>query len=110
MITRLFALYHGTKTYHNFTSGRTKDEMAAKRHILSFRPYGKPFVHGEDAWEYIELRVKGQSFMIHQIRKMVGLIIARASGHCDDGHITRCFTAPFEDIPKAPGNGLVLRQ
>ena len=27
-----------------------------------------------------------------------------------DDHWDRCFSAPFEDIPKAPGNGLILRQ
>ena len=27
-----------------------------------------------------------------------------------DDHWERCFSAPFEDIPKAPGNGLILRQ
>lgn len=54
--------------------------MSAKRHIVSFEVFGKPFLQSD--WEYVELRVKGQSFMIHQIRKMVGLVIARASGHC----------------------------
>jgi len=100
--------YEGTKSYHNFTSGKKQGDMSAKRHIVSFEVFGKPFLHSD--WEYVELRVKGQSFMIHQIRKMVGLVIARASGHCQDDHWERCFSAPFEDIPKAPGNGLILRQ
>ena len=78
--------------------------MSAQRHIISFCVWDAPFVR--DGWEYVELRVKGQSFMIHQIRKMIGLVIARASGHCGDDHIERAFDANFEDIPKAPGNGL----
>merc|ERR1712062_43616 len=100
--------YHGTKSYHNFTSGKQKGDEAAKRHILSFEVFGQPFEC--EGWEYIELRVKGQSFMIHQIRKMIGLMIARCSGNCDDKHIQRAFEENFEDIPKAPGNGLVLCQ
>ena len=50
--------------------------MSARRHILSFEVHGEPFIYKN--WEYVELRVKGQSFMIHQIRKMVGLVIAYA--------------------------------
>ena len=38
--------------------------------------------------------------MIHQIRKMVGLVIAYASGHCGDDHVTRAFEENMEDIPK----------
>ena len=60
-------------------------DMSAKRHIISFGIHGETFIR--DGWEYIELRVKGQSFMIHQIRKMIGLIIARSSGHCGDDHV-----------------------
>ena len=82
--------------------------MSSKRHIISFGIHNEPFI--KQQWEYVELRVKGQSFMIHQIRKMIGLVIARASGWCGDDHVERAFDANFEDIPKAPGNGLVLRQ
>jgi len=82
--------------------------MSAKRNIISFEIHGEAFLHS--TWEYVELRVSGQSFMIHQIRKMVGLVIARAGGHCDEDHWERAFNNVFEDIPKVPGNGLVLRQ
>ena len=40
-------------------------DESAKRHILDFRIQGEPFICNE--WEYVELRVVGQSFMIHQI-------------------------------------------
>ena len=71
-------------------------DMLARRHILSFEVHGEPFIYKN--WEYVELRVKGQSFMIHQIRKMVGLVIAYASGHCGDDHVTRAFEENMEDI------------
>ena len=73
-------------------------DMSARRHILSFEVHGEPFIYKN--WEYVELRVKGQSFMIHQIRKMVGLVIAYASGHCGDDHVKRAFEENMEDIPK----------
>jgi len=107
-VRSLLEKYVGTKSYHNFTSGKRQGDESAKRHILNFEVKGIPFVYS--GWEYVELRVKGQSFMIHQIRKMIGLVIARAGGHCGDDHWERAFNEAFEDIPKAPGNGLVLRQ
>ena len=78
-VRSLLAEYIGTKSYHNFTSRTRLGDPSAKRHILSFEVIGSPFVYS--GWEYIELRVKGQSFMKHQIRKMVGLAIVRAGGH-----------------------------
>jgi len=107
-VRELLKKYIGTRSYHNFTSGKRQGDESAKRHILDFRIQGDPFICNE--WEYVELRVVGQSFMIHQIRKMVGLVIARAGDHCQDDHWDRAFQRPFEDVPKAPGNGLVLRQ
>ncbi|CAG5091707.1 Oidioi.mRNA.OKI2018_I69.PAR.g13207.t1.cds [Oikopleura dioica] len=107
-VKSLLEKYTGTKSYHNFTSGKRQGDESAKRHILDFRIQGEPFICND--WEYVELRVVGQSFMIHQIRKMVGLVIARAGDHCQDDHWERAFKRPFEDVPKAPGNGLVLRQ
>lgn len=38
---------------------------------------------------------------------MVGLLIAMTSGRSSDDHFKRAFSEPLEDIPKAPGNGMV---
>lgn len=43
--------------------------------------------------------------MIHQIRKMMGLVIAMVSNHAGEDHYVRAFSEPLEDIPKAPGTG-----
>ncbi len=37
-------------------------------------------VYVVDGMEFVQLRVHGQSFMLHQIRKMVGLLIAVMRG------------------------------
>lgn len=47
----------------------------AQRYILSFTA-GPPFII--DGVEHVRLTVVGQSFMLHQIRKMVGLVLAVA--------------------------------
>lgn len=54
--------------------------------------------------------VLGQSFMLHQIRKMVGLVIAIVRGHTTIETISKAFLTDKLDLPMAPGLGLVLEQ
>jgi hypothetical protein len=62
----------------------------------------------KDGLEYVILRVKGQSFMLHQIRKMIGLVMAYMRGFASLDTFNKCWTADRIDIPKAPGVGLML--
>lgn len=48
--------------------------------------------------------------MLHQIRKMVGLIIAIAKGLAKDDLIEKAYQTERLDIPMAPGLGLVLEE
>ena len=54
------------------------------------------------------LQVKGQSFMLHQIRKMIGMAIAVVRGDADESVITDSWNTDRIDIPRAPGLGLML--
>jgi tRNA pseudouridine38-40 synthase len=65
----LLSHYKGTKSYMNFTVANKYTGNALKRHILDFT-CSEPFV--VDNKEWVALRVHGQSFMMHQIRKMIG--------------------------------------
>ena len=60
--------------------------------------------------EMLKLSVKGQSFMLHQIRKMVGLAVAIVRGLTPEGTMDRSFEEPLMDVPKVPGLGLVLEK
>ena len=64
--------YKGTNNFHNFTIGQKFEQPNSKRYILDFT-CSEPFVR--EGLEWVSLRVHGQSFMLHQIRKMVGLAI-----------------------------------
>uniref|UniRef100_A0A1I8GSH1 Pseudouridylate synthase 1 homolog n=1 Tax=Macrostomum lignano TaxID=282301 RepID=A0A1I8GSH1_9PLAT len=88
--------YKGTKNYYNFTS-----DASCNRYIIDFT-VGEPFEY-RDA-EFVELRVRGQSFMLHQIRKMVGLAIAIRLHFVSIPNFRRM------DVPKAPGLGLLLNK
>lgn len=46
--------------------------------------------------------------MLHQIRKMIGLMIAIVRGNTDMSTLEKAFTKEKVMIPTAPGLGLVL--
>ncbi|XP_067232607.1 tRNA pseudouridine synthase A isoform X3 [Chanodichthys erythropterus] len=106
-VNHLFGLYKGTHNFHNFTSQKGPRDPSAKRYITHMS-CGEPFVRQEA--EFAVITVRGQSFMMHQIRKMIGLVIAVVKGYVDEGVIERSWGEEKVDIPKAPGLGLVLER
>lgn len=54
--------------------------------------------------------LSGQSFMLHQIRKMVGLAMAVVRGLTEAEVISRAWRRERLDVPIAPGLGLVLEE
>lgn len=104
---RLFALYQGTHNFHNFTSQKAADDPSARRYITHMR-CGEPFVRS--GAEFAVVTVRGQSFMLHQIRKMVGLVVAVMKGYAGEEVLERSWGPQKVDVPKAPGLGLVLER
>lgn len=105
LINDTLKLLCGTHNFHNFTSGKAPSDPSSKRYIMVFNA-GDPFV--VKGHEFITLSVTGQSFMLHQIRKMIGLCIAICRGYCDAEVIEKAWGKNKVDIPKAPGLGLIL--
>ncbi|XP_053693611.1 pseudouridylate synthase 1 homolog [Sabethes cyaneus] len=100
-------LYEGTKNFHNFTSRKEFIDPSSKRFIMSFECEA-PFVPEETTVEFATIKIKGQSFMLHQIRKMVGLTLAVIRGLTPAETILKAFEEVRYGIPTAPGLGLVL--
>lgn len=72
---------------------------------------GDPFICKEDGeTEWITLRVHGQSFMLHQIRKMVGLAVMVIRTRTPASIVIETFKEVRINIPKAPGFGLLLER
>ncbi|MGH0140743.1 UNVERIFIED_CONTAM: hypothetical protein FKN15_072254 [Acipenser sinensis] len=103
----LFSCYKGTHNFHNFTSQKVARDPSAKRYIMEMY-LEEPFTR--QGMEFAIIKVKGQSFMMHQIRKMIGLVIAVLKGYTADSIIERSWGEEKVDIPKAPGLGLVLER
>lgn len=105
----LLKLFEGTKNFHNFTSRKDFLDPSANRFIVSF-VCSPPFLDDTTNIQFAVVKVKGQSFMLHQIRKMIGLVLAAIRGLTESETIIRAFTSDRIDIPMAPGLGLVLDQ
>ena len=82
-------------------------EATAKRVIKDCK-VNRAYMPEFEGYQWIEVKIIGQSFMIHQIRKMIGLALAIMSGWADFDHWNRSFSERFEDIPRAPADGLLL--
>lgn len=106
-VNRLFTLYKGTHNFHNFTSQKAPNDPSARRYITEMS-CGEPFVHSNT--EFAVITVRGQSFMLHQIRKMIGLVIAVIKGYAKEEVMERSWGQEKVDVPKAPGLGLVLEK
>ncbi|KAL3942833.1 MAG: hypothetical protein SGBAC_003032 [Bacillariaceae sp.] len=69
--------YKGTNAFHNFTKGLQPGQPQAMRFIEYFRMQDPVVIDGV---EWIPTQVLGQSFLLHQIRKMISMAIDVARG------------------------------
>lgn len=99
--------YKGPNKFHNFTIRKENFERNSFRYMIHLE-CGQPFV--VDDVEFAVIRIKGRSFMMHQIRKMIGLLLAVVREVTDESVFERAFSQRTVDIPTAPGLGLVLDQ
>lgn len=101
-------LYQGTSNFHNYTIQKTFRDPSAKRHIRSFIVNPKPIQIRDTEW--LSLKVHGQSFMMHQIRKMVAMAVLCVRCAAPLDRIKQSYGPTRISIPKAPGLGLLLER
>ena len=94
--------YVGTHNFHNFTTGKLSGDPSAQRHI-------KEIVVSQASPRWISVRIHGQSFMLHQIRRMVALAVLAARCQLPPNLVRNHFNAGARKyIPRAPAQGLLL--
>jgi tRNA pseudouridine38-40 synthase len=98
--------YQGTCNFHNFTVRTPATAPQAKRFILSFTCDGIFEINGT---KWVRTVVIGQSFMLHQIRKMIGMALAEFRGVAPPGSLKYALgTFHSANTPMAPDLGLFL--
>ncbi|GER39969.1 unnamed protein product [Striga asiatica] len=103
---RILNYYEGTHNFHNFTTRTKAEDPAAKRYIVSFNANA---VISIDGLEFVKCKVVGQSFMLHQIRKMIGLAVAIMRNFSAESLIQTAFDPKVNiNVPLAPEVGLYL--
>lgn len=100
--------YEGSHCFANFTDGVKPEDDSARRFMFKVTclpPFRPPF---SDKY-YVTVEVIGQSFLLHQIRRMVGLALIIYHGHAPPQAIpvALCGDSRFP-TPTAPPDGLLL--
>jgi tRNA pseudouridine38-40 synthase len=112
-IDELLKSYIGTHNFFNYTSKKDHEDQSCFRYILSFN-CDKPFIYQDPVRnkevEFMTIYIRGQSFMMHQIRKMIGMIIAIIRGFTYKTEVQKSFESKRMDVPRAPGIGLLLER
>ena len=104
----ILSQYEGTHCFSNFTEGLESTDDASKRYMIRVR-CGQPFLPPNSGVYYVAVEIYGQSFLLHQIRKMVGLAALTYLGHVPIETI-RVALCPYVKLPTpmAPALGLLL--
>lgn len=106
-IRKIFAKFSGSHNFHNFTVGKEFRDRSCQRFMKTLTISPAKLI-GDCEW--VSIKLHGQSFMLHQIRKMVGLLVLVGRSGAGMGLVDECFGPARVHIPKAPGLGLLLEQ
>ncbi|KAL8143758.1 hypothetical protein V2J09_016790 [Rumex salicifolius] len=100
---RILKHYEGTRNFHNFTTRIKPQDPAAQRYIISITANTTITIEGI---EFVRCEVLGQSFMLHQIRKMIGLAVAVMRGCAPESLLDTAFEQEVSiNVPTAPEVG-----
>mmetsp|Transcript_31658 Transcript_31658/g.38779 ORF Transcript_31658/g.38779 Transcript_31658/m.38779 type:complete len:568 (+) Transcript_31658:368-2071(+) len=108
LLTSTLSEFAGTNSFHNYTNSKPSSDPSCQRYILSFTARTIPVRDGDDV-EWIETVVLGQSFLLHQIRKMTSMAIDVTRGACPPGHLGETLRKELNLIVGiSPAQGLFL--
>uniref|UniRef100_A0A915NLL9 Pseudouridine synthase I TruA alpha/beta domain-containing protein n=1 Tax=Meloidogyne floridensis TaxID=298350 RepID=A0A915NLL9_9BILA len=93
-LNELLGCYVGSHNFFNYTSGLEFSDQTARRVILSITAE-EPFLYTDPVRlkpvEFLRIKIRGQSFILHQIRKMIGTVLAIMRGFMYKSDVARSF-------------------
>lgn len=98
--------FEGTHYFHNYTSKMASGDASSQRYILSFNV--KDCVIDRYGTEWVRTLVVGQSFLLHQIRKMISMAMDVARDKATPDIQEQSFSERYMNINVAPAQGLFL--
>ena len=108
-MNELMQNYVGTRNFHNFTNRLNANSKEASRYMLKIGVKLEEIKRGDEIVHAFRVTLLGQSFLLHQIRKMVGLAIQEMCGSARPGSIAEALsTKEKRAVPKVPAEGLFL--
>ncbi|KAK9465069.1 pseudouridine synthase [Lipomyces arxii] len=107
LIRQMLKKYEGPHNFHNFTIGKDFNDPSARRYMISLNASDPKIIEGT---EWISIKIHGQSFMLHQIRKMIGMVAQVVRCGAPIERIKEAFYREKINIPKAPALGLLLER
>ncbi|TPX48375.1 hypothetical protein SeLEV6574_g02069 [Synchytrium endobioticum] len=106
----IMTMYLGSRNFWNYTIGAKFTDASAVRHMLAIKVYDPEVITSPDGVdvEWVRIRIHGQSFQLHQIRKMMAMAILVVRTGTPVDVVKASFGTVRVTIPKAPGVGLLL--
>ncbi|PXF40801.1 tRNA pseudouridine synthase A, mitochondrial [Gracilariopsis chorda] len=100
--------FEGTHCFANFTDGLSGSDDASRRYMISLS-CSQPFKPPKSGVFYVSVEIYGQSFLLHQIRKMIGLSLYVYHGHAPEETLSVALCPNVKiHTPMAPALGLLL--
>ncbi|KAF5141758.1 trna pseudouridine synthase a [Vairimorpha ceranae] len=101
----IFTKFLGTKNFHNFT---TLSNHKGKQRYIKNIEFSNAYVI--DDIEYIKITIEGQSFLLHQIRKMIyfSVLLCRYKRNEFSTIFEKVFSDEYLHVPKGPSQYLLL--
>lgn len=98
--------FQGTHNFHNYTRNSPFSSPQSTRYVVHYELDSVPVTY--EGTQYLRFVILGQSFLYHQIRKMIGMTLSVFLGRHPLERIHESFEqGPFH-IPLAPASGLCL--
>ncbi|KAK7686290.1 hypothetical protein QCA50_010514 [Cerrena zonata] len=95
----------GSHNFHNYTVGASYQDASSRR-VMKEIEITDPMVYGDTEW--IAVLLHGQSFMFHQIRKMIAALILIARTGTPPEVMTELYSNRTLFVPRMPALGLLL--